>query len=128
MPEPLQLLLVEDEESIIQAFGRLAQRNDYRLAVARSGLEAVEILSKQRMDVALLDLNLPGFSGLQILEYLRSNRIETEAIVVTGAGSVETAVSALKAGAYDYLTKPFDDIDRVALIIEKAVSTLERLW
>ncbi len=115
-----QLLLVDDEESLIRAFEKMARHYQFELSVARSGVEALEKLGARPVDVALLDLNVSGLSGLQILEYIKKNELETEAIIITAGGSVETAVSALKMGAYDYLVKPFEDLDRVASLIQKA--------
>lgn len=125
--ETFNLLFVDDEESLIRAFEKLARRNNQTHAVARSGLEAIEFFSKNRAAVAVVDLNLPGFSGLQILEYIKSNHFDTEVILMTGRATVETAVSALKHGAYDYLTKPFEDIERVSVVIRQALEKTELL-
>lgn len=121
----VNILVADDDESLNRTFERLARRDGRTYAIARSGLEAVEFLSKNRADVALLDLNLSGFSGLQVLDYIKENRIETEVILMTGRGTVESAVVALKKGAYDYLTKPFDEIERVSLVIQKALEKTE---
>ncbi len=115
-----EVLLVDDEETLIHAFEKLSKKYSLNLNVAKGGLEAMSFLGSNRVDVALLDLNLPGCSGMQVLEYIKKNRLDCEAIIITGRGSVETAVSSLKMGAYDYLVKPFDDFDRVASIILKA--------
>ena len=119
--ESVNLLFVDDEESLIRALEKLARRNQRTHSVARSGIEAVEFLARNQVDLALVDLNLPGYSGLQILEYIKSNNLDTEVILMTGGATVETAVAALKKGAYDYLTKPFDDIERVSVVIEKGL-------
>ena len=115
------LLLVDDEESLIRAFEKLARLQRYRFSVARSGVEALERLGAHDVDVALLDLNVSGHSGLDLLDYIKENRLSTEAIMITGKGTVETAVSSLKRGAYDYLLKPFEEIERVSAIIGKAM-------
>ncbi len=115
------LLLVDDEESLIRAFEKLARLQRYRFSVARSGVEAMEKLGAHDVDVALLDLNVSGHSGLDLLDYIKENHLVTEAIMVTGKGTVETAVSSLKRGAYDYLLKPFEEIERVSAIIGKAM-------
>ncbi len=125
--ESVNVLLVDDEESLIKALEKLLRQESLTFAVARSGPEAVEYLSNHHADVALVDLNLSGYSGLQVLEYVKSSQKGTEVILMTGKGTVETAVSALKKGAYDYLTKPFDEIERVALIIRKALEKVDLL-
>jgi two-component system response regulator HydG len=125
--ENLRLLFVDDEESLLKALEKLARRSGLSYAVARSGVEAVEFLSRNRVDLALVDLNLPGFSGIQILEYIKANHLDTEVVLMTGRATVETAVAALKKGAYDYLTKPFDDIERVLTVIQKGLEKAELL-
>ena len=115
------LLIVEDEESVARLFERLARDRGWRCVVAKSGQEALERLSHQLFEVAVVNVKLPGFSGLQLLEHMRRSGISTEVVMITGAGSVETAVASMKKGAYDYLTKPFADMERVAIVLEKAM-------
>ena len=121
MLKTLNLLIVEDEESVIRLFERLAKDRGWKCQVAKSGEEALERLSHHIFEAAVVNVKLPGFSGLQLLEHMRRSSIDTEAVMITSAGSVETAVAAMKNGAYDYLTKPFDDIERVAITLEKAM-------
>jgi len=128
--ETVNVLVVDDEDVLIRALEKLLRRDGLTFAGAKTGIEAIEYLSGHRVDVALVDLNLQGYSGLQILEYIKTNNLDTEVILMTGKGTVETAVSALKRGAYDYLTKPFEDVDRVSAIIQKArekVSLLRKI-
>ncbi len=115
------LLIVEDDDSLVKVFERLARDRGWKCAVARSGEEALELLGRQLFEAAVVDIKLPGFSGMQLLEHMKHTGVPTEVVIMTGVGSVETAVAAMKEGAYDYLTKPFDDINRVAVIIEKAM-------
>ncbi len=121
MFKTINLLIVEDDESLVRVFERLARDRGWKCYVARSGEEALEHLGRQVFEAAVLDIKLPGFSGMQLLEQMKRGGIGTEVIMMTGVGSVESAVQAIKDGAYDYLTKPFDDIDRVSMIIEKAM-------
>lgn len=114
------LLLVEDEESLVHAFEKLARRHHIHLSVARTGQEAFEFLKGDKIDVAMLDVNMNGHSGIEILDFIKKNSLATEAIMMTGGVSVENAVASLKMGAYDYLLKPFDDLERIAILIEKA--------
>lgn len=115
------LLIVDDDESLVKVFERVAKEEGWSVEVARSGTEAVECLNRQMVEVAVIDINLPGYSGMQLLEYIRANQHATEVIIITGVGTVETAVQAIKMGAYDYLTKPFEDITKVVLAIQKAM-------
>lgn len=115
------LLVVDDDDALVKVFERLAKTQGLSIEIARSGEEALELVGRQVFEVAIVDIRLPGFTGLQLLEYFKRGDIQTEVVIMTGVGSVETAVEAMKKGAYDYITKPFDDINRVAIIIEKAI-------
>lgn len=119
--KPVNLLIVDDDPSIVGVFEKLAKSEGWSSVSAATGVEAIDALSKNDIETAVVDINLPGLTGLQILEYAKKNRIPTEIIIITGLGSTETAVSAIKLGAYDYLTKPFDDINKVVLSINKAL-------
>src|SRR3989338_7139902 len=120
MFKTVDLLIVEDDESVVQVLERVAKEYKWNYRIARNGAQALEIFNREVIEVALVDIKLPGFSGLQILEHVKQNRFITEIILMTGVGTVETAVSAIKMGAYDYLTKPFDDIRKVGTLVEKA--------
>lgn len=129
------LLILDDDSAITRAFERLAKNRGWTYDVAGSAEAALELLGAGVYEVAVVDVKLPGFSGMQFLEHAKVNNIQTEIIIMTGVGSVELAVNAMKIGAYDYLTKPFDDIDRVCVVIDKAmdryrllqrINTLER--
>lgn len=115
------LLIVDDDDALVKVFERVARDEGLTVDVARSGTEAIECLNRQVVEVAVVDVNLPGYSGLQLLEYIKSNQFSTEVVIITGVGTVETAVRAIKAGAYDYLTKPFEDITKVVMVINKAL-------
>lgn len=121
MFQTTNLLIVDDDDGIVRVFERVAREQGWTYAVARSGEEALELFGKQVFESAVVDIKLPGFTGLQLLEQCKRGNIHAEIVIMTGVGSVETAVQAMKNGAYDYLTKPFDDIARVAIIIEKAM-------
>lgn len=115
------LLIVDDEESVIKIFERLARRDNISFASASNGYEALEYLGKNDVECIILDINLPEHSGFQILEHIKSNNHPAEVMVITGSGSVEQAVKALKMGAFDYMTKPFEDLDRVSKNIQNAL-------
>lgn len=119
------LMIVDDDPAVVKVFERVAKEEGLSLAIARSGTEAVECLNRQMIEVAVIDVNLPGYTGIQLLEHIKSNKYATESIIITGVGTVETAVRAIKIGAYDYLTKPFDDITKVVMIITKAMEKFQ---
>jgi two-component system response regulator HydG len=121
MYKNVDLLIVDDDPAINKVFEKIAKDNAWSCKVATDGTKALEILNQAVIEVAIVDIKLPGFTGMQILEYVKKNNLTTEVIIVTGVGSVETAINAIKMGAYDYLTKPFDDINKVTIQIEKAM-------
>jgi DNA-binding NtrC family response regulator len=86
---------------------------------AESGIKAINLLEKEEYDVLVLDLNMPGLGGMDVLRKIKTLEWSTEVIVLTGHSTVSTAVEAMKLGAYDYLTKPFKIMELKA-IIEKA--------
>lgn len=121
MFQSVDLLIVEDDVSMAKVLERLAREHEWSFRVARTGVEALEILNREVIKVGLFDINLPGFNGMQLLEHVKKNRFPTEVIMITGVGTVETAVTAIKNGAYDFLTKPFDNIQKVGTLISKAI-------
>lgn len=121
MYKPVNLLIVDDDPVISRVFEKVAKDEGWSSITAGSGTEALDQLNKYVFEVAVVDIALPGFTGMQVLEYIKKNQIPTEVIIMTGVGSVEMTVAAIKAGAYDYFTKPFDDINRVTNAISKAI-------
>ena len=121
MLKTMNLLIVDDDDALVKVFERLARDHSWSSSVARSGEEALGAFNRQVYEAAVVDISLPGFTGMQLLEHAKQHDITSEIVIMTGVGSVEMAVEAMKAGAYDYLTKPFDDIERVAMVIGKAM-------
>ena len=103
--EPL-ILVVDDERPNLESLQRIFAREGWRVALAQSGAEALEVLRRERVSVAVTDLMMPGMSGEDLLRAARTVSPETEVILVTAYGTVEAAVSAMKEGAYDFITKP----------------------
>ncbi len=129
---PLRLLIVDDDEILRQALARRFERQGMAVTTAASGAEAVARAGAARHDVALLDLHLPDSTGIEVLERLKEAQPELEALMLTAHGSIETAIQAMKRGAYDYLTKPFDPAE-LEIHIQKAFEKVqlcrrERQW
>lgn len=101
------ILIVDDEEALCGSLVTAFSLQGYRAAGARSGTEALELLRQRPFDVLLVDLRMPDIDGIQLMERVRAELPDVLVILMTGAGTVETAVRALKGGAYDYLVKPF---------------------
>ena len=104
---PITILLVEDEADFRETTARWMSRKGHNVAEAPNAQEALVLLDRQQFDVAVIDMNMPGISGVELLQRMKSDNIETEVIILTGQGTIESAVQAMKIGACDYLTKPF---------------------
>src|SRR5690348_12089179 len=111
-----KILVVEDDESLRRVMQVQLEKAGHKTAVAGDVRQAVEILDRQAQDVVISDLNLPGASGLELLKRIRAEHPETVTIIVTAYGTVATAVDAMKAGAYDYLTKPVHPYELKAVV------------
>ncbi len=120
----LNLLIVDDERAIREVCRELAQSLGFNAAVADSAEQAFRTLETQPIDVVLLDLKLPGTGGLQALHALRQKHPEVAVVVVTGYASVQSAVQAMKEGAYDYVTKPFS-MEELRLLLERVTAHLK---
>ncbi|MBP7147704.1 MAG: sigma-54-dependent Fis family transcriptional regulator [Acidobacteria bacterium] len=115
------ILVVDDEEVIRDVLGTLlARRGVYEVHLARDAQEAVSLLAARTIDLVLLDLFLPGTDGLDLLRQVRAEDPMREVIMITAHGSVASAVDAMRAGAFHYLTKPFQN-DEVMLLVESAL-------
>ena len=120
--EPIaRVLVVDDEPSVVDVFREFLSAQGYELTVAASGEEAVKRIPALRPDIILTDINLPGLSGLEVMRFAKSVDSEIAVIVVTGYASASSAIDALRQGAYDYVTKPFD-LDDVHQIVERAIA------
>jgi DNA-binding NtrC family response regulator len=119
---PASILVVDDEEVVRDVLGHLLRkRGGYDVHLASDAPEARSSLKQHDVDLVLLDLMLPGTSGLEVLQEIKTTEPELEVIMMTAHGSVETAVEAMRAGAFHYLTKPFQN-DEVVLLIETALT------
>jgi two-component system response regulator HydG len=117
---PSRVLVVDDEPTLLKALEALLRKKGYDVTGLESPIAATQRLAQEDFDVALLDVKMPQLSGLELLNAVKHRRPEIEVIMMTGHATVETALAAVKAGAYDYLTKPFEDVELVARAIAKA--------
>lgn len=124
--ELLTLLVVDDEKAIRENCRDAAQINGFNTLTAESAEQAYKILETQPVDIVLLDLKLPGASGLEALREVRKRRPEAAIIIITGYATVASAVHAMKQGAFDYITKPFT-LDELRLLLERATDELKRI-
>ncbi len=103
---PPLVLIVDDEKSNLDSLGRIFEREGWRVAVAESGAEALEVMRRERVSVVVTDLMMPGMSGEELLRAVKALSPEIEVVLMTAYGTVENAVAAMKQGAYDFITKP----------------------
>ena len=115
----IEILIADDERNLREVLVNELSKRGYNVAEAGNGLEALDLLEKKEYDVLLLDLNMPGLGGIEVLKKIKYLDIPTEVIVLTAYATVSTAVEAMKLGAYDYLTKPFN-LEELATVVEKA--------
>jgi DNA-binding NtrC family response regulator len=119
-----RVLIVEDDPASRKGLAELLSTWGYEVTSAGDGVEALDRATAEPLEVVVSDLVLPRMDGLTLLAALQKDHPDTAVIVLTGQGSIETAVQAMKAGAYDYLTKPVDPA-RLQLLLEKAVERAE---
>jgi DNA-binding NtrC family response regulator len=103
----IKLLIVDDDDQLRDTLVNRFRRHGMSVVAAANGEEGLVKAGQSRCDIALLDLNMPGMNGIQLLQKLKEQQPDLEAIMLTAHGSIETAILAMKQGAYDYLTKPF---------------------
>lgn len=115
-------LLLIDDEARVRASLKMVLEPLYDIAQASDGPEGLDIFRKEAPDLVLLDIALPGTDGLAVLQMLRTERKSTPVIMLTGTKSVKTAVDAMKLGAADYLSKPFD-VDELRIVIDRALNS-----
>jgi two-component system response regulator PilR (NtrC family) len=115
-----KILIVDDERSMRDVLSIMLKRAGYGVTVATDGEEAVEQLGKEIFDLVITDLKMPKVGGMEVLKAVKETSPETVVLMITAFASTETAVEAMKRGAYDYLTKPFQ-VDEVQLIIRNAL-------
>ena len=117
-PADIKILLIEDDRGSREAL--LVLLKEFAIKGCDSGKQGLEILSGERFDIVISDLLLPDLNGLEILTRIKHDSPHTEVILITGHASAETAVQAMKKGAFDYITKPLN-IDELRIIIDKAL-------
>lgn len=120
MPLTTQILLIDDEQESCNALSLLLARAGYRVEQCHSGEKALSLLKKKSFELIISDLFLPGLSGIDILKQVKEDSPQTCVILITGNASAETAVEAMKEGAFDYISKPFN-FERLKLQIAKAL-------
>ena len=116
MARKISILIVDDEESVRDSLNNWFVEDGYQVEVAENARKALQLIESSQYDIILADIKMPGMDGLEMLRRIKALKQDAIVIVMTAFASVNTAVMALKDGAYDYVTKPFDPDDLSHLI------------
>ena len=124
-----RILVADDEESIRWVLSKALKKQGFIVDLAEDGTQARNMAGKHHYDLAVLDIKMPGIHGLDLLKEFRTHHPHTLVVIMTAEATMEHAVSAMKHGAYDYLTKPFDltALDAIILKAEKAAEVSEQI-
>jgi len=114
-----RILVVDDEEIVIQSCQRILSHGDFQIDAARDGLEALSMVNEVGYDMLILDIKLPKMDGIEVLRRVKESQPDIDVIMITGLHEIETAVQAMKLGAFDYLPKPFDP-EELELVVARA--------
>lgn len=117
----MRILLADDDRSVRRVIQFKLEKHGYEVIAVEDGLKAFDVLKSQRFDLLLSDIKMPGLDGLQLLERARKISPDIKTILITAHGEVSQAVQAVKQGAFDYITKPFED-DELFVAIDKALA------
>jgi YesN/AraC family two-component response regulator len=118
-----EILVVDDEDVMQMVFANLFEEGKHHVDFASSGEQALELLKEREYNLVVVDKNLPGMSGIELIPQAREIRPHAEFIIVTGYASYQSVVEALRLGAFDYLEKPFQDIE---LVKQKVIQALDK--
>jgi len=119
---PYRVLIADDDPYIGLTFSSLFRRQPWEVEVVEQGEEAIRRLTVRSIDIALLDIKMPDLDGLQILQIMQRRRIQTDSVVITGYGTVDLAVEAMKLGARDFVEKPVD----LSVLLSKVTGIMQK--
>jgi len=115
-----RILVVEDEQDILFGLRKILSKQGHNVEIAETGSTGLKKVKESFFDIVITDLKMPGMDGIELLRKVKEAYSDTMVIVITGYGTVESAVEAMKLGAYDYITKPFD-AEHIKMVVRKAV-------
>jgi two-component system phosphate regulon sensor histidine kinase PhoR len=125
--ETIRILVVDDERDIRDASERILTRAGFQLYTAKRGEEGLQVFEEAHPAIVLLDLKMPGMDGMEVLKRLRERDSSVLVIVITGYATVETAIEAMKQGAYDFISKPFEP-DQLRIVVNRAAEKIRLTW
>ncbi|HAW58246.1 MAG TPA: DNA-binding response regulator, partial [Bacteroidales bacterium] len=118
MQEQLTILIIDDEESIRNELAEYLQNNNFKVLMAEAASEALNLLNTYEIDVVFLDIRLPGINGIELLKIIKEEFPQTEIIMISGHGEMQSVIEAMRRGACDFLPKPFS-LTEVTSAIER---------
>jgi len=121
MPDMYKVLVIEDDEIVRDVLRSVLGGKGYEATLAETGEAGLEMFRAEKFDLILTDLIMPGMSGMDVLREVTASKIRVPVVVMTAFGTVQTAVEAMKHGAFDYITKPFN-VDELVIVLDKALS------
>jgi len=116
-----RLLVIEDDETVRDVLRSFLGEKNFEVTLAQNGEAGLEMVRAGKFDLILTDLVMPGITGMDVLKEVTAAKISIPVIVMTAFGTVQTAVEAMRHGAFDYITKPFN-LDELMIVLEKALS------
>jgi DNA-binding NtrC family response regulator len=124
MSEGIRILVVDDEASLRSVLAKLLSEEGHEVVEASSGEEALEYIKKEYFHLVITDLKMSGMSGSDLMKVVRKLNPDIQFIIITSYASLNTAITAVRLGAYDYLTRPFDDVEIVSTVVNRAVEKI----
>ncbi len=116
-----RILVVDDEPNVRLLLAREISDRNHEVVAAADSAEAMEEMGREDFDVVLTDVRMPGMDGMELTDWIKRTRPDTDVVVMTGYASLESAVTAIHLGAFDYLVKPFGEMDLVTSSIDRAI-------
>lgn len=113
-----RIILIDNDESLVRVVKKFLERAGHAVDTAASGEEGIRLIGERRYDIVITDIYLPGMDGMAVLEKIKSLNPDLDIVVITGFGSIESAVSFMKAGAIDYISKPIN-FEHLDIVIKK---------
>ena len=125
--EKMKVLVVDDEESLLAVISQVLSKNGYEVTAAASGEEAWDIFQNGSFPLVISDIVMKEMTGIELLQSIKEVSPETQVIIMTSYASLDTAVNALRSGAYDYLFKPFEDLEIISAVTDRAAEKVNLL-
>lgn len=116
----MKILIIEDEPSMRLGLSYTLENKGYKIATAENGVDGMRLFEKEGFDIVITDLRLPGADGLEVLKSIRNNSPDTGVIIITAFADVKNAVEAMKEGAFDYISKPFEP-EELLIVIDRFI-------